>query len=182
VIQIFADICSVRLLQPSFNNAVARFVLLTPPFREEKMACPNLAAGDLITILGYLVSAAKAEQCTRGPVRMVTDTIRSVGEALHIPVGPSPQKLTPTQKLAKSAYDRAIHIRNHFDGYGTGAISLAPNDAVLLIKLYIYLDQNTLTTAARTDLGKAATLLNNTTNDWTNEIANVRNNYDGQLP
>ena len=147
------------------------------------MPYPQLKFGDISRIWGYLAAAAKAQQATRGPVQIASDTGRWVLIALHQPVDPPEQHLTNGKRQAKVAYDAVIHARNLFDGYrgrfatNDTQIRIQDSHAEKLIKICLYLQGRS---AGQKDIGKALVILD--ASGWTDEIATVSQTYDGTLP
>ena len=100
----------------------------------------------MIFIYSKLQPIAHEMQRTRSDLRMVRDTALSVLEALHMPVAPPEQHLTPTQTERKDFYQAVIQARGAWDGFAKAstadlsASNLVPADhrIVRMISLLNY--------------------------------------------
>jgi hypothetical protein len=146
------------------------------------MAYPNLTLGDLTKVWGLLEKAAKDRQATRSVLQIARDSGQWV--AHHITHGlVNEPKQSAGVPGAKWAYETVIHNRNVFNGYGnsqlvtsTTVIRLQTADAERLIKVCLYLSLH----GGGTPAADAMAILHN--NGWGNDINNVNQSWDGNLP
>jgi hypothetical protein len=146
------------------------------------MAYPNLTLGDLTKVWELLQESAKNRQATRSLWEMTRDTGQWVGHHATHGLISAPQPVAGAAG-AKWAYETVIHNRNKFNGYGASklvtsatVIRLQTEDAERLIKVCLYLQLN----GGGTPAADAMAILHN--NGWGNDINNVFQNWDGNLP